>query len=159
MNRAAHMMEEDVQKVLQKDGPARVSIYLSNQLLQEFDAMIAQKNFISRSQAISELIHRQVTEHREDVGEEVMAGTINLVYDHTVPDLQKNLAELQYKYLDEVISCLNVNLTHQQTMSVLLVQGPGKRLQQIADEIKARRGIITAKLLLSTSILPPVHPL
>ncbi len=132
---------------------------MPNQLLQQFDAVIAQKNFVSRSQAIAELIHRQVTEYREDVGEEVMAGTINLVYDHTVPDLQKNLAELYDIYLHEVISSLKVNLTHHQTLSVLLVQGPGKKLQQIADEIISRRGIITGKLLLSTSILPPVHPL
>jgi CopG family nickel-responsive transcriptional regulator len=155
MNRAAHMVDNEIQK----DGVMRVSISMASALLQQFDAMVAQKNFLSRSQAIAELIHRELTEHRNDVGEETMAGTINLVYDHTVPDLQKNLAELQYKYLDEVISCLNVNLTHQQTMSVLLVQGPGKKLQQIADAITAQRGIITCKLLLSTSILPPVHPL
>jgi CopG family nickel-responsive transcriptional regulator len=132
---------------------------MPEKLLQQFDSMLEARHSTSRSQAISELIHQQVTEHRNDVGEETMAGTINLVYDHTVPDLQKTLAELQYKYLDEVISCLNVNLTHKQTMSVLLVQGPGKKLQQIADEIISRRGIITGKLLLSTSILPPVHPL
>lgn len=137
----------------------RVSISMPNRLLQQFDAMICERQMVNRSQAIAELIHGKVTEYRNDIGAEVMAGTINLVFDHTVPDLQKNLAELQYKYLDEVISSLNVNLTHQQTMSVLLVQGPGKQLERIADEIMSRRGIITCKLLLSTSILPPVHPL
>jgi CopG family transcriptional regulator, nickel-responsive regulator len=155
MNKTAYIPQQE----FPKDSLVRVSISMSSQLLQQFDAMIAQKNGNSRSQAISELIHRQLTDYRNDLGEETMAGTINLVYDHTVPDLQKNLAELQYRYLDEVISCLNVNLTHQQTMSVLLVQGPGRRLQQIADEIISRRGIITGKLLLSTAILPPVHPL
>lgn len=148
-----------LKKATRENKLMRVSISMPNKLLQQFDAMIAEKQFINRSQAIAELIHQQVTQHRNDLGEEVMAGTINLVYDHTVPDLQKNLAELQYKYLAEVISCLNVNLTHEQTMSVLLVQGPGKKLQHIADEIISRRGIITGKLLLSTSILPPVHPL
>ncbi len=142
-----------------RDKMMRVSISMPNRLLQQFDEMINERQMVNRSQAIAELIHGKLTEYRTDLGEEVMAGTINLVFDHTVPDLQKNLAELQYRYLDEVISSLNVNLTHQQTMSVLLVQGPGKRLERIADEIMSRRGIITCKLLLSTSILPPVHPL
>jgi CopG family nickel-responsive transcriptional regulator len=142
-----------------RDKMMRVSISMPNRLLQQFDEMINERQMVNRSQAIAELIHGKLTEHRTDLGEQVMAGTINLVFDHTVPDLQKNLAELQYRYLDEVISSLNVNLTHQQTMSVLLVQGPGRRLERIADEITSRRGIITCKLLLSTSILPPVHPL
>lgn len=142
-----------------RDKMMRVSISMPHRLLQQFDAMINERQMVNRSQAIAELIHGRLTEYRTDLGAEVMAGTINLVFDHTVPDLQKTLAELQYKYLDEVISSLNVNLTHQQTMAVLLVQGPGRKLERIADEIMARRGIITCKLLLSTSILPPVHPL
>ncbi len=144
---------------MDKEKLVRISISLSESLLTQFDDMLDERQFDSRSQAVSDMIHQQLTEHRKNVGEEVMAGTINLVYDHSVPNLQKQIAELQYKYIDEVISSLNVNLTHTNTLSVILVQGPGAKLKRIADEMISRRGIITGKMLLSTAIIPPVHPL
>ncbi len=142
-----------------RDKLVRISISLPESLLHQFDTMVQERQFDSRSQAVAEMIHQQLAEHCKEVGAQVMAGTINIVYDHTVPQLQRHLAELQHTYLDEVISCLNVNLTHDKTLSVFLVQGPGARLQKIADEVISRKGIITGKLLLSTAILPPVHPL
>lgn len=142
-----------------KEKISRISISLPESLLAQFDEMIADKNGNNRSQAIVDMIHQQLSQHRQDNDQGIMAGTINLVYDHSVPNLQKHLAELQYKYLDEVISSLNVNLTHKQTMSVILVQGPGSKLQQIANDMISKRGVITGKLLLNTAIIPPLHPL
>lgn len=142
-----------------KDSLKRISISLPESLLVQFDQMVAEKECDSRSQAIGDMIHQQLNEHRQKIGQDVMAGTINLVFDHTVPLLQNKLTDLQHKYLDEVISCLNVNLSHDKTMSVLLVQGPGEKLKTIANEMITNRGVLTGKLLLSTAILPPVHPL
>ncbi len=88
-----------------------------------------------------------------------MAGVITLVYDHSKPGLQKQLADLQHYYLNEVISSLHVQLMHAHTMEVILVQGPVSRLQKIADEMVTCRGVSSGKLQLSAAILPPVHPL
>jgi CopG family nickel-responsive transcriptional regulator len=142
-----------------KDSLRRISISLPESLLLQFDQMVAEKDSDSRSQAIAEMIHQQLNEHRQKIGEQIMAGTINLVYDHSVPSLQKKLTDLQYKYLDEVISCLNVNLSHEKTLSVILVQGPGEKLKMIANEMITNRGVLTGKIVLSTAIIPPVHPL
>ena len=121
--------------------------------------MVTEREYDSRSQAIADILHQQINAHREEVGHDVMAGTINLVYDHSVPNLQKKLADIQHNYIDEVISSLNVNLENAKTMSVILVQGPGDRLKMIANEMISKRGVITGQLLLSTAIIPQVHPL
>ena len=142
-----------------KDKLVRVSMTVAESLLSEFDAMIETRSMVNRSQAMSELIHQEIIQHKENLGNEIMAGTINLVFDHSVPMLQSKLTELQYKYLNEVISCLNVNLSPPYTLSLYLVQGPGDTLKKIVNEMKANRGVITGKLQLSSAILPPVHPL
>lgn len=142
-----------------KEKLSRISVSLPEKLLHDLDAMVVEKNYDSRSHAFVDMIHKQLNEHFEDEGEQVMAGTINLVYDHSFPNLQKQLAELQYRYLDEVISSLNVNLTEAQTMSVVLVQGPASRLKQIANNMISQRGVITGEMMLSAAILPQVHPL
>ncbi len=140
-------------------GVNRISVSLPEGLLEQFDKVVEERGFVSRSQAIADLIQSQLTSHREEQGQDIMAGTINVVYDHAVPGLQKCLSDLQYEFLDEVISVLNVNLVHHQTLSVFLVQGPVSVLKQIENRMITQRGVISAQLLLSTAILPPVHPL
>lgn len=121
--------------------------------------MVEACGFESRSQAISEMINRQVAQHKTELDDSVMVGTINLVYNHSVPGLQKKLTDLQHKYIDEVISSLNVNLMDAQTLGVILVQGPAKRLKLIADKMITCKGVSTGQLLMSAAIMPPLHPL
>jgi len=140
-------------------GVARISISLPEGLLNQLDGMVVERGFESRSQAIADMIYQQLTEHREQLGQDIMAGTINLVYDHSIPGVQKHLADLQHEYLAEVISALNVNLKQNNTLSVMLVQGPASKLKMIADRMITCRGVITGKLLMSTAIIPQLHPL
>lgn len=114
-------------------GVARISVSLPETLLKQLDGMVVERGFESRSQAIADMVHLQLTEHRKDLGQDIMAGTINLVYDHSISGVQKQLADLQHEYLAEVISALNVNLKHDNTLSVMLVQGPASKLKMIAD--------------------------
>ena len=142
-----------------KSSVSRISVSLPEALLGQLDRMVVRRGFDSRSQAIAEMINQQLVEHKQQLGEEIMAGTITLVYDHSTPGLQKQLADLQHQYLSEVISSLHVHLMHAHTMEVILVQGPAARLQFIADQMVTSRGVITGRLQLTTAIIPPVHPL
>jgi len=142
-----------------KQGVSRISISLSEQLLRDMDMLVEQRGFESRSQAMASMIQHQVTEHRCEFGDEIMAGTINLVYDHSTLGLQKLLTDLQHEYINEVISSLHVYLMDTKTMEVILVQGPVSKLKMIADKMESCRGVISGKLQLSTAILPQVHPL
>ena len=137
----------------------RISVSLPELLLRQLDRMVLARGFESRSQAIAEMVNQQLVEHRQQLGEGIMAGTITLVYDHSTPGLQKQLADLQHQHLSEVISSLHVHLMHAHTMEVILVQGPAQQLQHIADRMLTCRGVITGKLQLTTAIIPPLHPL
>ncbi|MDO6461842.1 nickel-responsive transcriptional regulator NikR [Granulosicoccaceae sp. 1_MG-2023] len=137
----------------------RISVSLSETLAAELDKMVEARGFSSRSQAIADMINQQLTEHRVEVGRDIMAGTINLVYDHEVPGVQKQLADLQSQYIDEVISVLNINLEQHRIMSVILVQGPADSLKRISDKMITCRGVISGKLMMTTAIMPPIHPM
>lgn len=138
---------------------ARISISLAESLLTQLDSMVIEKGFENRSQGLSNMIYHFLTEHKSINDDEIMAGTINVVYDYSVPGLQKQLADLQHEYIDEVISSLHVQLMNSQTMEVILVQGPGNKLQGIADRLRVYRGVISATLQVAASVMPPLHPL
>jgi CopG family nickel-responsive transcriptional regulator len=137
---------------------SRISISLPEKLLRDLDRMVKQRGFDSRSQAINEMLHKALTEHSNDVGDDVMVGIIALFYNNAVPGLQKQLADLQVRYIDEVISSLHIHLMNNQTMEVVLVQGPARTLQMIADEMTSRRGVISGRMHLVAALIPQVHP-
>ncbi len=136
----------------------RISISLPDDLQTDLDAMVASRGFGSRSQAINDMLRQHIADHQRQLGDEVMVGTITILYDNTTPGLQKTLADLQYRHLDEVISSLHVHLMNQQTMEVILVQGPAQKVQAIADQIVTLRGVITGNLQMLAAVIPPVHP-
>jgi CopG family nickel-responsive transcriptional regulator len=142
-----------------KNNISRISVSLPERLVYELDKMGKERGFENRSQMMAEMINQQIAEHKQDIGSDIMAGTINLVYDHSIPGLKSQLSGLQHEFIDEVISSLSVNLEHAQTLEVILVQGPANRLKQIADRMICCRGVISGKLLMSTAIMPQLHPL
>jgi CopG family transcriptional regulator, nickel-responsive regulator len=137
---------------------SRISMSLPYALLKELDRMVSERGFISRSQAINDMLHQFLIEHKREHGDDIMVGTVTLVYDNSVPGLQKQLADLQSRHIDEVISSLHVHLVRNQTMEVILVQGPVKTLQAIADELISRRGVISGKMHLVAALIPQLHP-
>ena len=136
---------------------SRISVSLAPTLLGELDAMVAQRGYGSRSQAITEMFNYQLAEHRREQGDDVMVGTITLLYDRSVRGLQGKLADTQYRHIDEVISSLHVHLSHDKIMEVVLVQGQARRLQAIANEMVTLRGVTMGKLQLLAAVIPPLR--
>ena len=48
-------------------------------------------------------------------------------------------------------------LEEDQSLEVLLVQGPPQRLQQLCDDLRRVRGVQQIKLVTTTALLPPLH--
>jgi CopG family nickel-responsive transcriptional regulator len=138
-------------------GVQRISISLPVATFRHLDAMVAEKGFGSRSQAIAEMITASLIEHRADAGDEIMSGTITLFYDQSKGNLLNQLADLQRRHVDEVVSSLHVLLEHGHILEVVLVQGPASKLKKIADAMIACKGVKGGKLTLSSTILPPLH--
>jgi CopG family nickel-responsive transcriptional regulator len=137
----------------------RISVSLPETVFCELDQLVGERGWESRSQAISVMVTQAALEHREEKGKTLMAGTITIVYDESKGNLLQRLAELERRYLDEVISSLHVQLENDHRIEVLLVQGPACELQNIADELLALKGVKTGKLTLTTMLMPPLHPL
>jgi CopG family nickel-responsive transcriptional regulator len=137
---------------------SRISMSLPEALLCDLDRMVEERGFDSRSQAIADMLYQSLVEHKSDVGQDVMVGVVTLFYDNSVAGIQKQLADLQFRHIAEVISSLHVHLMHNQTMEVILVQGPAQKLRVIADELTSRRGVISGKMHLIAALIPQLHP-
>ncbi|MEO1322900.1 MAG: CopG family ribbon-helix-helix protein [Pseudomonadota bacterium] len=139
---------------------ARLSMSLPDELLTQLDAMITERGLPSRSQLIAELIRHALAKHEALARPEgVLAGTITLVYRGDRGLVRQQLVETQTHFLKEVISSQHVFLEDDQSLEVLLVQGPAVRLKALCDALQAVRGVLQLKLFTTTALLPPLHEL
>lgn len=136
---------------------ARLSLSLPADLLAKLDAMILARGLPNRSQTISELIRHELAGHVETQDGAVIAGTITLIYRAESGRVRHALAQTQLTYLKEVISSQHVFLEDDQSLEVLLVQGPTERLRGLCDALRKIRGVQQIKLVVTTALLPPLH--
>ncbi len=139
-------------------GLSRLSMSLPSDLFRQLDVMVQERGLPSRSQLIAELIRHALADHGEETHPDaLLAGTITLVYRSNMGRVRELLAQTQHEYLKEVISAQHVFLEDDQSLEVLLVQGPATRLRDLCDALRKVRGVQQLRLVTTTALLPPLH--
>jgi CopG family nickel-responsive transcriptional regulator len=135
----------------------RITISLPDVVFRQFEELMEERGFQNRSQAISEVLTQHISDYYSLKGSRMMAGTITLFYDHKRSGLKQQIADIQHDHIQHVISSLHVLLEKGNTMEVILVQGPAKRLRQIANELIACKGVLAGRLNLTRTLMPPIQ--
>ena len=138
---------------------ARTGVSLDEDLLIEFDRLIARRGYKNRSEAFRDLIREALLAETVDANKPVV-GTLTLVYDHHVPNLSEKLTDAQHSAGAKVLAATHVHLDHHYCLEVIIMKGRSKELQEIADGLLALRGVELGKLVLTNSgkNLKHVHP-
>lgn len=136
----------------------RLSMSLPGELLRQLDLMVEERGLPSRSQLIAELIRHALAEHEASIRpDEMLAGTLTLVYRGESGRVRHQLAGKQADYLKEIISSQHIYLEDDQSLEVLLVQGPAARLRELCDALRSIRGVQQLRLVTTTALLPPLY--
>jgi CopG family nickel-responsive transcriptional regulator len=129
---------------------SRTGVSLEQDLLQEFDRLIAKRGYENRSEAIRDLIREALLAEIVDSNKPVV-GTLTLVYDHHVPNLSEKLTESQHAAGAMVLAATHVHLDHHNCLEVIIMKGRSKDIQTMADRIRALKGVELGKLVLTNS--------
>ena len=138
-------------------GVTRFSVSIPSPLVERLDALIGEQALPSRSHAVAEMVRRYLVGHAEGAGKGVLAGVITVVYSNDRNRLRGRLRDLQFRYLKEVISSQHVFLEGAKSLEALLVQGPAKRLRELAGEMRRLKGVHSVDLAITAALLPPLH--
>ena len=128
----------------------RFGVSIENHLLEQFDRLIQQRNYSNRSEAIRDLIRNELVheEWRDEEAESV--GTVTIIYDHHVRDLNNVLTSVQHDFNEQIISTMHVHLDHHNCLEVMAVKGTTKKIRQIADQLISIKGVKHGKLVMTT---------
>jgi len=128
----------------------RTGVSLEEDLLHQFDHLIARRGYENRSEALRDLI-REALLAETVVSNKPVVGTLTLVYDHHVPNLSQKLTEVQHTAGAMILAATHVHLDHNYCLEVIIMKGRSKELQAVADGMLALRGVELGKLVLTDS--------
>ena len=126
----------------------RFGVSLESELLEALDNYVAENNFPNRSQAIRQLIERNLVERKWQCNHQV-AGAITLVYDHHKRDLGRKIIDIQHEYFQEILAVQHFHLSHETCMEIIAVKGQASRLTDLSDKLISLKGIQHGKLVMT----------
>jgi len=129
---------------------SRTGVSLEDDLLAEFDRLIAKRGYANRSEAFRDLIRETLLNETVESNRPVV-GTLTLVYDHHVPNLAQKLTKVQHAAGTMVLAATHVHLDHHYCLEVIIMKGRSKEIQATADGMRALRGVELGKLVMTTS--------
>jgi CopG family nickel-responsive transcriptional regulator len=128
----------------------RTGVSLEEDLLHQFDLLIARRGYENRSEALRDLI-REALLSEVVASNNLVVGTLTLVYDHHVPKLSQKLTEVQHSDGAMILAATHIHLDHNYCLEVIIMRGKSKDLQASADRMLALRGVELGKLVLANS--------
>lgn len=129
----------------------RFGISADERLLERFDALIAEKGYVNRSEAIRDLMRNALVDEQWAVGEEEAVGTVTLVYDHHASDLAERLTEQQHSHHQEIISALHIHLDEHHCLEVVVLRGRARDIAHIASALVGTKGVKHGKFVATTT--------
>ncbi len=120
----------------------RITMSIDERLAQDFDRVVRDRHYASRSEAMRDLLRREVESYRQarDPRSQCVA-TLSYVFSHRERKLAERLAQAQHEQHDLVVSAMRVLLDHDHCLEVLALKGATAAVQGFADRVLAERGV------------------
>ena len=129
----------------------RVGVSFEPELLEKFDALLKDKGYNNRSEAIRDLVRKSIIEAHIETDAEDVIGTLTIMYDHDVGDVTNNLQHFQHFHLNEIIATTHVHVEKHNCLEVLVIRGKSGSIRKLADHIRAIKGVKHGELVTTKS--------
>ncbi|MCQ2085675.1 MAG: nickel-responsive transcriptional regulator NikR [archaeon] len=139
------------------DGVTRIGVSLEPELLAEFDKIIQKKGYVSRSEAIRDLVRDSLAENEWKNDKEYMCGVITMIYDHETTGLSEKLTEVQHAALHSIATTIHMHLDHGRCMEIIAVEGELGALKQLSNDISSIKGVLRCKLTMASKTTAHIH--
>lgn len=142
-----------VKRVTMNEKITRFGVSIEPLLLKKFDRMIKKEGYSNRSEAIRDLIRKNLIIEKNKNPDEKVIGTLTMIYDHHTGNLTNKLLNLQHDHNDEILSTTHIHINHHNCLEVLVLKGLAGKIEKLADNIKSLKGIKHGELVITKSSL------
>ncbi len=126
----------------------RFGVSLDDELLSELDSLVLRENLPNRSRAIGYLVQKGIVEQKWK-NNEVVAGAVVVVYDHSKLEMHKEVNAIQHNYNCLILSGQHIHLDDHNCLEVIAVRGEAHKLLNLFSKYKGLKGIKNVDLVMS----------
>jgi CopG family nickel-responsive transcriptional regulator len=134
---------------------SRIGVAIDAELLAQFDRLIGDRGYGSRSEAFRDLIREALITQAAGFDETPVVGAITLVYNHHQRLLSERLTALQHEHHNVMLSTLHVHLDHDNCLEVVVVRGLAGDVRRVADALISTKGVTHGRLTVTSPQVPP----
>lgn len=126
----------------------RFGVSLEEELLEALDLYVADNQYSNRSQAIRQLIERNMVEQKWQCNN-IVAGALVIIYDNSKKDIPLKSNQLKHDYFDYVLSSQLFHLNRDTCLEIIALKGKAVKLTEFSDKVIGIKGIKHGKLVMS----------
>lgn len=134
---------------LNEAGVVRFGVSMNRHLLKRFDRYARERGYANRSEALRDLIRRQLVEASWAAGDGQVAGAVVLVYDHHRSGVPEALTELQHRHLGVIVAATHVHLDESRCLEVVILRGQAAEARAVAERLLTVRGLEHGRVLVA----------
>jgi CopG family nickel-responsive transcriptional regulator len=138
----------------------RITMSIDEELAKAFDELIAARGYTSRSEAMRDLLRREVgVDRTRDSARTQCVASLSYVYNHHVRELAERLTAAQHEHHSLVVATTHLHLDHEHCLENVFLKGPTAAVRAFADSVRAERGVAYGQINLITVEPGDKHPL
>jgi CopG family nickel-responsive transcriptional regulator len=118
----------------------RFGVSLEKELLDKFDALISEKKYTNRSEAIRDLIRDALVKKEWQENREV-TGAITLLYNHHKRGLVSRLTDIQHDCHHHIFSTQHIHIDHDHCLEIIIVRGRAVDMDVLFSRLKSTKGV------------------
>ncbi|HMK53916.1 MAG TPA: nickel-responsive transcriptional regulator NikR [Methanobacteriaceae archaeon] len=125
----------------------RISMSLPRKLLNEFDEVLKDRGYQSRSKGIRDALKDYIIRYKwmnEIEGQRI--GVLSVIYDHHYTGVMEELTEIQHNFREYINAVMHVHMTEEYCLEVIVVKGDVKYVRDLTEKLMRLKGVEHVKL-------------
>lgn len=119
----------------------RFGISMEGSLLRKFDDLVQQRGYENRSEAVRDLVREAIVQKSWEDGEQIIAGSILLFYDHHQRNLLEEMTRIQHSVHDVILATTHFHLNHDSCLELIVVKGKAKEIRELSHKLTSLKGV------------------
>lgn len=126
---------------MQGSSLKRFGISMEGNLLRKFDHLVKLKGYENRSEAVRDLVREAIVQQSYEDGEQIIAGSILLFYNHHQRNLLEEMTNIQHDMHDLILATTHFHLDHDSCLELIVVKGKVKEVQKLSHKLMSLKGV------------------
>jgi len=125
----------------------RISMSLPKKLLNDFDEVLKDRGYNSRSKGIRDALKDYIVRYEwmnEMEGDRI--GILAVIYDHHSTGVMEDFTDIQHEFREYINGVMHLHMTEKYCLEVIVVKGDVKNIRELSEKVMRLKGVEHVKL-------------